>query len=179
MTGSRRAATTLRRARTDGPAARRPLSLLVLGDGFFAAHPLPDAGELVVGRGEDSDILVDDPSVSRRHARLRIGETLSVEDLGSANGTRVGDAWLALWSTRNRSPSRSAIAAVPSAPRRPAASSRASGRPSRRQQIRATSIAFSALTEKPGETAAPRSTNSRARAVAPGRAQSVPACNPA
>jgi predicted component of type VI protein secretion system len=43
---------------------------------------------LVVGRGESSDLVLTDPSVSRRHAmiRRRDGE-YAVEDLGSLNGT--------------------------------------------------------------------------------------------
>jgi len=44
----------------------------------------------LVGRDADCDIRVDDPRVSRRHARLLIARgELGVEDLGSANGTRV------------------------------------------------------------------------------------------
>ena len=46
---------------------------------------------LVVGRQQSSsDLVLSDASVSRSHARLKLsGGTLSVEDLGSANGTRV------------------------------------------------------------------------------------------
>ena len=73
---------------------------------------------------------------------------------------RVGAAWLPLRSRRNRSSSRAAIAAGLSAPSRAAASSRASGSPSRRRQIRATSSAFCSLSSKPGEAATARATNS-------------------
>ena len=53
--------------------------------------PMPESGELSVGRAEDSDIILTNPSVSRNHAVLKIrnGE-VSVMDMGSANGTRVG-----------------------------------------------------------------------------------------
>jgi len=44
---------------------------------------------VVIGRGESADIRVDDPAVSRRHVRLTFGSRMTVEDLGSANGTRV------------------------------------------------------------------------------------------
>lgn len=46
---------------------------------------------LVVGRQQSSsDLVLSDASVSRSHARLKMkGGALSIEDLGSANGTRV------------------------------------------------------------------------------------------
>jgi adenylate cyclase len=47
---------------------------------------------MVIGRAADQcDFVVAHPTVSRRHARLRVaGEAVQVEDLGSTNGTRVG-----------------------------------------------------------------------------------------
>ncbi len=65
------------------------LRLLVVVDGSVASHPLPDAGEFELGRAPECDIQIVCASVSRRHARLRIGESCVLEDLGSANGTRV------------------------------------------------------------------------------------------
>ncbi len=46
---------------------------------------------MVIGRAADQcDLVVAHPTVSRRHARLRVaGEALQVEDLGSTNGTKV------------------------------------------------------------------------------------------
>jgi two-component system, NtrC family, response regulator AtoC len=70
------------------------LSLMVIGDNAVAAHLLPAAGEVTIGRGHDVDVQIDHPSISRRHALLRIGATTTIEDLGSANGTRVRDRWL-------------------------------------------------------------------------------------
>ena len=53
------------------------------------------SGEQSVGRSEDSDITVANSGVSRKHAVLRVnGEEVSVEDLGSANGTRVNERQL-------------------------------------------------------------------------------------
>jgi diguanylate cyclase (GGDEF)-like protein len=48
---------------------------------------------LVVGRGPDADLIVDDVAVSRRHARISPAPEggFFVEDLSSANGTFVGD----------------------------------------------------------------------------------------
>jgi len=47
-------------------------------------------GEQTLGRSADADITISHPKISRSHARFRIlGRQLTVEDLGSANGTRV------------------------------------------------------------------------------------------
>jgi transcriptional regulator with AAA-type ATPase domain len=66
-----------------------PLSLLVVGASTVESIRLPPRGAVVIGRAQDCDIRLADPSVSRRHARLHLAP-LVVEDLGSANGTRVG-----------------------------------------------------------------------------------------
>jgi pSer/pThr/pTyr-binding forkhead associated (FHA) protein len=48
---------------------------------------------MVIGRAADQcDFVVAHPTVSRRHARLKVaGDALQVEDLGSTNGTVLGD----------------------------------------------------------------------------------------
>ena len=52
-------------------------------------YPL-DKNELVIGRDQGSDIVIVDPEVSRRHARLfQQGGSYVIEDLGSTNGTYV------------------------------------------------------------------------------------------
>jgi hypothetical protein len=51
------------------------------------------ATEIHVGRAVDNDIVLDDPSLSRKHAKLYrrdFGE-LEVEDLGSSNGTYINE----------------------------------------------------------------------------------------
>jgi DNA-binding winged helix-turn-helix (wHTH) protein len=65
-----------------------PQMLVLLPDGRrIALAP----GINVVGRVRDADVRIDDPSVSRRHARIVVsGGHAGVEDLGSKNGTRVG-----------------------------------------------------------------------------------------
>jgi DNA-binding winged helix-turn-helix (wHTH) protein len=50
-----------------------------------------DPGENLIGRDRDSVVWIDDASVSRRHARIVIGDSgATLEDLGSKNGTRLG-----------------------------------------------------------------------------------------
>jgi two-component system response regulator AtoC len=53
-------------------------------------HSLPRGSVLKVGRGSRVNIRVDDPSVSREHVALHVGdEVVEVEDLGSSNGTQI------------------------------------------------------------------------------------------
>lgn len=56
-------------------------------------HPLDPPG-IVIGRGSDADLRINDPGVSRRHAEIRVqaGQgvpQVSVVDLGSTNGMLV------------------------------------------------------------------------------------------
>lgn len=56
-------------------------------------HPVVAPG-LVLGRGSECDVRIDDPGVSRRHAEIRVHGSgpeaqLVVVDLGSTNGTVV------------------------------------------------------------------------------------------
>lgn len=49
-----------------------------------------DKGELFLGRDLGNDIVINDPEISRRHSRFAMqGNSFSVEDLGSTNGTFV------------------------------------------------------------------------------------------
>ena len=51
-----------------------------------------DEGEHVLGRDPDAAIFLDSPGVSRRHAAIKISAgRATIEDLGSKNGTFVGD----------------------------------------------------------------------------------------
>jgi two-component system response regulator AtoC len=69
--------------------------LLASIDGKVNLFELPSSGELVIGRGSEADIVLDHPSISRRHACLHLGETVTIDDLGSANGTFAGGRRLA------------------------------------------------------------------------------------
>ena len=57
-------------------------------------HPLQPPG-LVVGRGTEADLRINDPGVSRRHVEFTVNESagggvgVSVQDLGSTNGMLV------------------------------------------------------------------------------------------
>ncbi len=65
---------------------------LVITDGADAgtSHPLGDQ-PLLLGRGADATIRLDDDYVSTRHARfVPNGADWYVEDLGSTNGTYIG-----------------------------------------------------------------------------------------
>src|SRR5213080_3865399 len=45
---------------------------------------------ITIGRGPDNTIVINNPSVSARHAQLQLaGETYRLKDLGSTNGTHV------------------------------------------------------------------------------------------
>ncbi len=52
-------------------------------------YPLPARGEVIVGRDVNVALSVDNRSLSRRHALIRVGSGLTIEDLGSKNGTYV------------------------------------------------------------------------------------------
>lgn len=81
-------------AETGGPASttqirRAPLVLEVNG----VRHPLTPPG-FTIGRGSEADLRINDPGVSRKHARVNVdGEgddlTITIEDLGSTNGIIV------------------------------------------------------------------------------------------
>jgi len=63
--------------------------LLVMGPELFTTYPLPPTGTLTIGRAENAEVRLADPLASRLHARLHVGDALQIEDLGSANKTRV------------------------------------------------------------------------------------------
>ena len=51
-----------------------------------------DAAPILIGRGADAAIRLDDDYVSTRHARIAAsGDQWFVEDLGSTNGTYIGN----------------------------------------------------------------------------------------
>lgn len=70
-----------------GPSARPSTAFrLVLADREVALRP----GENLLGRVDDGVAWIESPTVSRRHARIRVeGGRAILEDLGSKNGTFV------------------------------------------------------------------------------------------
>jgi pSer/pThr/pTyr-binding forkhead associated (FHA) protein len=77
------------RAEPTRPDERDALLVCVRGPNTGSKYPLTSPA-VTVGRSRDSDIVLDDVTVSRQHARLdRRGDLYTVADLGSLNGTYV------------------------------------------------------------------------------------------
>jgi DNA-binding winged helix-turn-helix (wHTH) protein len=75
--------------RTAAKTPRRSVAARVIWGKWVV--PLED-GENVFGREEDARVRIDSPGVSRRHARVVIHDgQASLEDLGSKNGTFLGE----------------------------------------------------------------------------------------
>ena len=67
-----------------------PALVVRSGGGMEGQSFQPDEGRTLIGRSPDCDVFLDDVTVSRRHAELvRDGDTFSIRDLGSLNGTYV------------------------------------------------------------------------------------------
>jgi FHA domain/zinc-ribbon domain len=66
-------------------------ALVVRSGGGMAGQTFqPGEGRTLVGRSPECEIFLDDVTVSRRHAEiLREGDTFTIRDLGSLNGTYV------------------------------------------------------------------------------------------
>ena len=90
-----------RQAQRQAQKARKPArgtpGHVWVRDGANAGHRVPldsalDGTPLLIGRGPDAAIRLDDDYVSTRHARIGVsGDTWYVEDLGSTNGTYIGN----------------------------------------------------------------------------------------
>jgi two-component system, NtrC family, response regulator AtoC len=69
--------------------------LVAAGRDFTRTCPLNDPSTILVGRDSAAQLRLPDRSVSRRHAVIHVANgTVAVEDLASANGSRVGDTRL-------------------------------------------------------------------------------------
>ena len=70
-------------------AQMRPHLIVLYPQNQFKQIPL-EKGTVVLGRGQDADIRMDDELVSRRHCAITFdGDGVTVKDLGSTNGTFV------------------------------------------------------------------------------------------
>jgi pSer/pThr/pTyr-binding forkhead associated (FHA) protein len=67
------------------------LQVLIVIEGKTQTIPLPLTGDLKIGRFISNHIHIEHSSISRFHAVLRLAPPMTIEDLGSANGTRVRD----------------------------------------------------------------------------------------
>ncbi|WP_205473047.1 FHA domain-containing protein [Nocardioides sp. SYSU D00038] len=75
------------------PAKRRgsPTHVLVVEGGNAGQRADLSGAPILIGRGPDAAIRLDDDYVSTRHARIAAsGDQWFVEDLGSTNGTYIG-----------------------------------------------------------------------------------------
>jgi DNA-binding NtrC family response regulator len=68
------------------------LQIALFSGDSVALYPLTPGATLTIGRAEDSELRIDDPAVSRKHALLHAGPPLLIEDLGGANGTHLARA---------------------------------------------------------------------------------------
>jgi two-component system response regulator AtoC len=83
------AVTQLKNAGLGDEPAQGQLQLSVFGNGAFATHPIAQGVTVTIGRSRTCDIMINDESISRRHAVIHVAETVTIEDSGSANGTVV------------------------------------------------------------------------------------------
>lgn len=70
-----------------GPAAA--VLRVLSGPDTGREFPLPE-GTSSVGRDRDVDVRLTDPLVSKRHARVTVGEAVEIADTNSANGLLIG-----------------------------------------------------------------------------------------
>jgi hypothetical protein len=91
-------ATGFHSASTLGPvgvAGRAPRLVVERAPGHDAGMIYDLDGNLVLGRGEQAEIRLEDPFASARHARIyEQGNIVVIEDLGSTNGTYLNEELL-------------------------------------------------------------------------------------
>ena len=72
---------------------RTPRQLMVTAGALAGTRITLDARPILIGRADDSTLVLDDDYASTRHARIaQQGEEWYVEDLGSTNGTYLDRA---------------------------------------------------------------------------------------
>jgi pSer/pThr/pTyr-binding forkhead associated (FHA) protein len=85
-------ATEKQQSRKPAKPPRGTPTKVVIVDGPTAGQAVPlEQAPILIGRGADAAIRLDDDYVSTRHARIGASNgTFYVEDLGSTNGTYIG-----------------------------------------------------------------------------------------
>lgn len=72
-------------------AQRRPGLIMSSGDNIGTRFPLLGP-RMTLGRSPECDVCLESLGVSRRHAELReVGDTVTLHDLGSSNGTHLNE----------------------------------------------------------------------------------------
>lgn len=75
---------------SSGGVRREPGLVIITGSSLGEFYSLNDGATLIVGRDSSCDIVLQRPSVSRRHLRVeRQGNEVRASDLGSKNGVAV------------------------------------------------------------------------------------------
>ena len=81
------------RAAKGSGRSRAPRQLLVTQGALAGSRVSLDGRAILIGRADDSTLVLDDDYASTRHARIsQQGEEWYVEDLGSTNGTYLDRA---------------------------------------------------------------------------------------
>jgi DNA-binding NtrC family response regulator len=72
------------------PKRDQKRSLVLITPAGIETRALPESGRMTIGRSSENEICIDDPQISRKHAALIVNQdTVEIEDLESANGTRL------------------------------------------------------------------------------------------
>lgn len=89
--GKDRKASRQKRSKPAKPRRGDATQVVIVAGGNSGETIALDEAPLLIGRGTDAAIRLDDDYASTRHARIaRDGDQWFVEDLGSTNGTYVG-----------------------------------------------------------------------------------------
>jgi pSer/pThr/pTyr-binding forkhead associated (FHA) protein len=81
------------KAKPARPRRGAPSQVVIVEGGNQGESVSLEQAPLIIGRGNDAAIRLDDDYVSTRHARIASsGDQWFVEDLGSTNGTYVGSS---------------------------------------------------------------------------------------